>query len=105
MSQQLSVRRRRRDDSDDLSEASSGSGKRYKGNDGNARAHRYTTGVSLDQSGYQPGSIVRVSMANFVTYERADFYPGPSLNMVIGPNGTGKVSNSLCYRVDSGGVL
>ena len=29
---------------------------------------------------------------NFVTYEHAEFLPGPNLNMVIGPNGTGKSS-------------
>ncbi|KAF2201694.1 P-loop containing nucleoside triphosphate hydrolase protein [Delitschia confertaspora ATCC 74209] len=44
---------------------------------------------------YQPGSIVRVKMTNFVTYTSAEFHPGPSLNMVIGPNGTGK-STLVC---------
>lgn len=44
---------------------------------------------------HQPGSIVRVTLANFVTYTAVDFYPGPSLNMVIGPNGTGK-STLVC---------
>jgi len=41
---------------------------------------------------FQPGAIVRVSVRNFVTYEYAEFFPGPNLNMVIGPNGTGKSS-------------
>jgi hypothetical protein len=41
---------------------------------------------------YQAGAIVRVKVTNFVTYEEAEFYPGPNLNMVIGPNGTGKSS-------------
>ena len=45
-----------------------------------------------DMEGFQPGSILRVSVKNFVTYEAADFFPGPNLNMVIGPNGTGKSS-------------
>ena len=31
-------------------------------------------------------------MINFVTYTNAEFHLGPSLNMVIGPNGTGKSS-------------
>lgn len=44
---------------------------------------------------YQPGSIVRVKLANFVTYKAVEFFPGPSLNMVIGPNGTGK-STLVC---------
>ncbi|RFU26736.1 hypothetical protein B7463_g9588, partial [Scytalidium lignicola] len=44
------------------------------------------------RKGFQPGAIVRVKLANFVTYESAEFHPGPNLNMVIGPNGTGKSS-------------
>lgn len=41
---------------------------------------------------YSPGAVVRVKLVNFVTYENAVFYPGPNLNMIIGPNGTGKSS-------------
>lgn len=44
---------------------------------------------------HQPGSIVRVKLVNFVTYSAVEFFPGPSLNMVIGPNGTGK-STLVC---------
>ena len=60
---------------------------RYEEDDGDA--------ADDDQAGsyeFQPGSIVRVKLTNFVTYERAEFFPGPNLNMVIGPNGTGKSS-------------
>lgn len=45
-----------------------------------------------DSDGFQPGAIVRVTVENFITYEKAEFFPGPHLNMVIGPNGTGKSS-------------
>lgn len=41
---------------------------------------------------FAPGAIIRVMVENFVTYEKAEFFPGPNLNMVIGPNGTGKSS-------------
>jgi chromosome segregation ATPase len=34
-------------------------------------------------------------MKDFVTYTSAEFLPGPSLNMIIGPNGTGK-STLVC---------
>jgi structural maintenance of chromosomes protein 5 len=44
---------------------------------------------------YLPGSIVRIRLKNFLTYESTEFYPGPSMNMVIGPNGTGK-STVVC---------
>ena len=47
---------------------------------------------SSAKPGFHPGAILRVSVENFVTYERAEFFPGPNLNMVIGPNGTGKSS-------------
>jgi len=48
--------------------------------------------VPRNDEGFQPGSIRRVKVTNFVTYEKAEFFPGPNLNMVIGPNGTGKSS-------------
>ncbi|KAB8336982.1 hypothetical protein FH972_021286 [Carpinus fangiana] len=41
---------------------------------------------------HRPGQIVRVTMKDFVTYSQAEFNPGPTLNMIIGPNGTGKSS-------------
>jgi structural maintenance of chromosomes protein 5 len=44
---------------------------------------------------FPPGSILRLSMKNFVTYTSAEFYPGPNMNLVIGPNGSGK-STIVC---------
>ena len=38
---------------------------------------------------------MRVTLTDFVTYTSAEFSPGPNLNMVIGPNGTGK-STLVC---------
>lgn len=35
---------------------------------------------------------MRIQLKNFVTYDFVEFRPGPYLNMVIGPNGTGKSS-------------
>ncbi|KAF9209114.1 Structural maintenance of chromosomes protein 5 [Haplosporangium sp. Z 27] len=48
-----------------------------------------------DKLEYQHGSILKVSMKSFVTYEYCSFTPGPNLNMIIGPNGTGK-STIVC---------
>lgn len=39
---------------------------------------------------YVVGSILRVCLTNFLTYDYTEFRPGPYLNMIIGPNGTGK---------------
>ncbi|PWN95840.1 P-loop containing nucleoside triphosphate hydrolase protein, partial [Tilletiopsis washingtonensis] len=44
---------------------------------------------------FLPGAIVRVKLLHFVTYDAVEFRPGPYLNMVIGPNGTGK-STVVC---------
>lgn len=49
----------------------------------------------VDADVYKPGSIVRIRVNDFVTYTSAEFFPGPKLNMVIGPNGTGK-STLVC---------
>lgn len=38
---------------------------------------------------FQPGSIRRVRLHDFMTHADAEFEPGPGLNLIIGPNGTG----------------
>ncbi|KAJ8402026.1 hypothetical protein AAFF_G00372610 [Aldrovandia affinis] len=38
------------------------------------------------------GSIVRIVMQNFLSYNHSEVVPGPNLNMIVGPNGTGKSS-------------
>ncbi|EPS40518.1 hypothetical protein H072_5608 [Dactylellina haptotyla CBS 200.50] len=50
---------------------------------------------SVEVIPHAPGAIVKVQLENFVTYTKVTFEPGPSLNMVIGPNGTGK-STLVC---------
>ncbi|CAO1598916.1 Structural maintenance of chromosomes protein 5 [Xanthoria calcicola] len=62
---------------------------------GNAVQQQETLRARRSKSKHQPGSIVRAKLANFVTYTAVEFLPGPSLNMVIGPNGTGK-STLVC---------
>jgi len=59
---------------------------------GHATRTRPENDNSIGPGEFQPGAIVRVKLTNFVTYENAEFFPGPNLNMVIGPNGTGKSS-------------
>ncbi|KAF3917987.1 hypothetical protein ABW21_db0201386 [Orbilia brochopaga] len=50
---------------------------------------------TVEEIPHAPGAIVKVQLENFVTYTKVTFEPGPSLNMVIGPNGTGK-STLVC---------
>ncbi|KAG0258653.1 Structural maintenance of chromosomes protein 5 [Actinomortierella ambigua] len=52
-------------------------------------------GKQNGQREYQHGAIVKVTMKSFVTYDYCTFSPGPNLNMIIGPNGTGK-STIVC---------
>ncbi|XP_061384742.1 structural maintenance of chromosomes protein 5 [Danaus plexippus] len=49
----------------------------------------------INKGSFKPGSIYRIALENFVTYKEVEFYPGKSLNLIIGPNGTGK-STFVC---------
>lgn len=48
-----------------------------------------------DYSSFQPGTLIKVRLENFVTYKLTEFDLSPSLNMIIGPNGSGK-STFVC---------
>lgn len=52
----------------------------------------------LKEQGYKTGSIVAVKVQNFLTYDECEVFPGPKLNIVIGPNGTGKsaLTHAIC---------
>ncbi|KAJ3240298.1 Structural maintenance of chromosomes protein 5 [Chytriomyces hyalinus] len=52
---------------------------------------------------YLIGSIVQITLTNFVTYDYVQFSPGPNLNMVIGPNGTGKSTIVCAIALGLGG--
>ncbi|XP_049849325.1 structural maintenance of chromosomes protein 5-like [Schistocerca gregaria] len=47
---------------------------------------------------YRVGTILRLKVQNFVTYTEAEIFPGPRLNVILGPNGTGK-SSLVCAIV------
>ncbi|KAG9185663.1 hypothetical protein G6011_06994 [Alternaria panax] len=91
------------EDEDEDSSASSppssaGKRARYDRNapSGSVRTNGHSnSSVAHIQGDFKPGSIVRVKLTNFVTYTTAEFHLGPSLNMIIGPNGTGK-STLVC---------
>ncbi|CAD0084916.1 unnamed protein product [Aureobasidium vineae] len=95
--------RRPRDDEDDESDidgSTPSSDKRPRLNGHASQAPLLPRSYENDQNDaapltHSPGSIVRVAMKDFVTYTMAEFLPGPSLNMIIGPNGTGK-STLVC---------
>ncbi|XP_067666413.1 structural maintenance of chromosomes protein 5-like [Haliotis asinina] len=45
--------------------------------------------------GFVEGAIVRIKLENILTYDSVEFNTGPFLNVIIGPNGTGK-STIVC---------
>ncbi|XP_078313053.1 structural maintenance of chromosomes protein 5-like [Crassostrea virginica] len=51
----------------------------------------------------EEGSIVRIKLENFLTYDSVEFLTGPSLNVIIGPNGTGKSSIVCAICLGLGG--
>uniref|UniRef100_A0A665U925 Structural maintenance of chromosomes protein 5 n=1 Tax=Echeneis naucrates TaxID=173247 RepID=A0A665U925_ECHNA len=62
-----------------------------------AASNRCTSrGSQRDGNGVQgrfvEGSILRITMKNFLTYDYSVVCPGPNLNMIVGANGTGKSS-------------
>lgn len=58
----------------------------------------------LNDLGYRRGSVVRVSMKNFLTYDACEVFPGPRLNVILGPNGTGKstITHAICLACCGG---
>mgnify|MGYP000521854883 CR=1 FL=1 len=58
----------------------------------------------VESMGYRVGSIIRVKMRNFLTYEECEVFPGPRLNVVLGPNGTGKSAMTHAICLACGGV-
>lgn len=76
------------DDDEEIQE----NGQDSDGDSSPPRPNGLASATAASSMEYSPGAIVRVSLENFVTYSKADFFPGPNLNMVIGPNGTGKSS-------------
>jgi AAA15 family ATPase/GTPase len=56
-----------------------------------------------DLSAYPVGGIFRIQVTNFITYSYCEFLPGPYMNMLIGPNGTGKSSVVCAIALGLGG--
>jgi len=49
------------------------------------------------------GRIVRLKLINFLTYDDCEFEPGQHLNVILGPNGTGKSSIVCAICLGLGG--
>lgn len=53
----------------------------------------------------QRGAIVRIKLRNFMIYTETEIRPGPNLNMILGPNGTGKSAIVCCIIVGLAGEV
>jgi structural maintenance of chromosomes protein 5 len=55
-------------------------------------------------SGFSRGNLVHLQMTNFLTFSDTILRPGPRLNLILGPNGTGKSSivNAVCIVFNGG---
>eukprot|EP00172_Hildenbrandia_rubra_P003970 Plantae.Rhodophyta-Hildenbrandia_rubra.ctg719.p1 GENE.Plantae.Rhodophyta-Hildenbrandia_rubra.ctg719~~Plantae.Rhodophyta-Hildenbrandia_rubra.ctg719.p1 ORF type:complete len:1131 (-),score=237.21 Plantae.Rhodophyta-Hildenbrandia_rubra.ctg719:1971-5363(-) len=51
-----------------------------------------------EYQGFKKGNIVRLVMKNFLTFSNVALTPGPKMNLILGPNGTGKstIVNAIC---------
>lgn len=54
---------------------------------------------------FNPGYIISVKITNFTTYSYAEFNLSPSLNMIIGPNGLGKLTLVAAICLGLGGKI
>ncbi|XP_056379046.1 structural maintenance of chromosomes protein 5 isoform X2 [Hyla sarda] len=57
-----------------------------------ADGSRLLSGRQEQHTQHVEGSIIRIKMENFLTYDMCEVFPGPHLNMIVGANGTGKSS-------------
>ncbi|KAI8098336.1 P-loop containing nucleoside triphosphate hydrolase protein [Gilbertella persicaria] len=57
----------------------------------------------VGEDGFVEGSIVKITLRNFVTYDYCEIFPGPQMNMIIGPNGTGKSTIVCAIALGLGG--
>uniref|UniRef100_A0A3Q3GIV1 Structural maintenance of chromosomes protein 5 n=1 Tax=Labrus bergylta TaxID=56723 RepID=A0A3Q3GIV1_9LABR len=58
----------------------------------NSLAKIFEGGGTVREGNFVEGSILRITMRNFLTYDHSVVLPGPNLNMIVGANGTGKSS-------------
>ncbi|WWD18357.1 hypothetical protein CI109_102807 [Kwoniella shandongensis] len=63
---------------------------------------RFRPEYERGDDGYVAGSITRIKVTNFMTYDHVEFSPGPHLNMILGPNGTGKSSIAAAIAIGLG---
>jgi structural maintenance of chromosomes protein 5 len=64
-----------------------------------------SSGSGAEEKRFRRGTIVRVAMKNFLTYDEVVIHPGPGLNIVMGPNGSGKSTILCAIALALGGTI
>ncbi|KAK8858466.1 hypothetical protein IAR55_002693 [Kwoniella newhampshirensis] len=90
------------DEDDELSANGEVNGEVDDEEDGEGTENRFRPEYERGDDGYVAGSITRIKMTNFMTYDHVEFSPGPHLNMILGPNGTGKSSIAAAIAIGLG---
>lgn len=75
------------------------------GSNGKNPQKRAKNSNTPDMDKFKPGYILKVKVRNFTTYSYAEFNLSPTLNMIIGPNGTGKSTLVAAICLGLGGKL
>lgn len=60
---------------------------------------------NISSKSFKPGNILRLKVWNFTTYSYGEFILSPTLNMIIGPNGTGKSTFVAAVCLGLGGKV
>ncbi|PVU97180.1 hypothetical protein BB559_002126 [Furculomyces boomerangus] len=70
----------------------------------NIKINRPRLVLDQDLNKYKKGSLIKISMKRFVAYDYCEIKPGTNLNMIIGPNGTGKSTIVCAIALGLGGT-
>ena len=60
-------------------------------------------GIGVDHAAFQPGSIKRIELTNFMTHAQVVLQPSSAVNFVLGANGSGKSSLVCAMCLGLGG--
>ncbi|CAG2122574.1 unnamed protein product, partial [Medioppia subpectinata] len=62
-----------------------------------------TNGAADGAVAFKNGNLVRLLLRDFMTYKKVEMKAGPNLNLVLGPNGTGKSALVCSIIIGLGG--
>ncbi|KAF3988211.1 hypothetical protein FT663_03525 [Candidozyma haemuli var. vulneris] len=73
--------------------------------EGSHKRRKLENGHGSPSARFKPGNILKLRIRNFTTYSYGEFILSPTLNMIIGPNGTGKSTFVAAVCLGLGGKV